>query len=162
MRIEYTSPNIIYRHISVYVSVPAAVSGGYRSAHCTQASFLYIPIYWCIWFFFLVFFPLKPLPPSFTRLEGSIPHTHSDTWICTCLLVVYDYNSSFGGRLRHRLVAPVFHGSATLTRPMLQPYLNMSKYIWNIYIVVWGHIYSKDSDEVCIMALDIKALLRPC
>jgi hypothetical protein len=45
VRTEYTPPNIIYRHISVYVSVPAAVSGGYRSAHCTQASFLYIPIY---------------------------------------------------------------------------------------------------------------------
>ncbi len=48
VRTEYTSPNIIHRHISVYVSVPAAVSGGYRSAHCTQASFLYIPIYWYI------------------------------------------------------------------------------------------------------------------
>jgi hypothetical protein len=45
VRTEYTSPNIIYRHISVCVSV-TAVSGGCRSAHCTQASFLYIPIYW--------------------------------------------------------------------------------------------------------------------
>ncbi len=88
-------------------------------------------------FFFLVFFPLKPLPPSFTRLKGSIPHTHTHISICTFLLVVDDSNSSFGGRLRHRLVAPVFHGSATLTRPMLQPYLNISQYI-NTYIYVYG------------------------
>ncbi len=48
VRTEYTSPNIIYRHISVYVSAPAAVSSGYRSAHFTQASSLFIPIYWYI------------------------------------------------------------------------------------------------------------------
>ncbi len=138
----------------MYVSVRAAVSGGYRSAHYTQASLLYIPIYVLIYalhtgllppiyrcvcvyiiyecicrFFFLVFFPLKPLPPSFTRLEGSIPHAHTHISICTFLLVVDDSNWSFGGRLRHRLVAPVFHGSATLTRPMLQPYLNISQHI---------------------------------
>ena len=30
----------------------------------------------------------------------------------------------------------------------------VSEYIWiYVYILVWGHIYSKDSDEVCIMAL---------
>jgi hypothetical protein len=51
------------------------------------------------------------------------------TSICTFLLVVHDANSSFDGMLRHRIVAPVFHGSATLTRPMLQPYLNISQYI---------------------------------
>ncbi len=62
-------------------------------------------------------------------------HTHTHISICTLLLVVYDSNSSFGGRSRHRLVAPVFHGSATLTRPMLQPYLNISQHI-SIHICI--------------------------
>ena len=149
-------PSSIYRYIGIYRYIyrytMGAVSGG--AYECTLHTSLlplpviytdiyadtYIPIYTlrtgllppiyryityiyeCIFrFFFLVFFPLKPLPPSFTRLDGSIPHTHTHISNCTC-----DYNSSFGGRLRHRLVAPVFHGSATLTRPMLQPYLNIS------------------------------------
>ena len=77
--------------------------------------------------FFSFFFSLKPLPPSLTRLEGSIPHTHTHTWICTCLLVVHDYNSSFAGSSRYRLVAPVFHGNATLTRAMLDPCINISE-----------------------------------
>ncbi len=47
----------------------------------------------------------KPLPRSLTRLEDSIPHTHTHNYIRTFLLVVDDSNSSFGGRLRHRLVA---------------------------------------------------------
>jgi hypothetical protein len=104
----------IYEYVYTYICVCISSSSKYE----------YILIY-----FFLVFSPLKPLPRSLTRLEGSIPHTHTHISICTFLLVVYDSNSRFGGRLRHRLVAPVFHGSATPTRPMLQPYLNVSQYI---------------------------------
>ena len=109
--LDYTSPNIIYRHISVYVSVPAAVSGGYRSAHC-------------------------PIQTLFRRCEGAIEALlrriaalfRHDSGVY--ILYVFLYASMyFGGRLRHRLVAPVFHGSATLTRPMLQPHLNISQYI---------------------------------
>ena len=115
---QHTPANISV-YIGVYIGMPAAVSGG--AEECTLNTRLLM--------YSLVFFPHKPLPPSLTRLEGSIPHTHTHISICTLLLVVYDSNSSFGGRLRHRLVAPVFHGSATLTRPMLQPYLNISQYI---------------------------------
>ena len=52
-----------------------------------------------------------------------------DYFFLACLLVVHDYDSSFAGRLRHRLVPPVFHGSETLTRAMLHPILNISEYI---------------------------------
>ena len=103
----------------MYIDTPK-----YMCVCISSSSMKYISIY-----LFLVFFPRKALPPSFTRLEGSIPHTHTHISICTFLLVVDDSNSSFGGRSRHRLVAPVFHGSATPTRPMLQPYLNISQYI---------------------------------
>jgi hypothetical protein len=44
--------------------------------------YIYVYIYMSAYidFFFLVLFPLKPLPPSFTRLEGWIPHTHTHTF----------------------------------------------------------------------------------
>jgi hypothetical protein len=103
-------------------------------------------------FFSLSFSHLSPCRPCWRDSRVRFhTHTHTHTWTCTCLLVVYDYNSSFAGRLRHRLVAPVLHGSATLTRAMLHPSLNISEYIW-MYIArernrgrekereLWGHI----------------------
>jgi hypothetical protein len=115
-------------YIPIYTLHTGLLSPIYRYIYV----YIYICIYECIYrIFFLVFFPLKRLPPSFTRLEASIPHTH--THFDLYFFVVDDSNTSFGGRLRHRLVAPVFHGSATLTRPMLQPYLYISIYL-NTYM----------------------------
>jgi hypothetical protein len=128
----------IYRYIGIYRCIyrytMAAVSVG--AYECTlHTSLLPLPvIYTDIYadIYTDIYTAHRP-PSSHIPIYIYIYHTHIS--ICAFLLVVHDSNSSFGGRLRHRLVAPVFHGSATLTRPLLQPYLNISQYI-SIHIYI--------------------------